>query len=245
MRSRGRRRLIALLRPSILGFMLAASPYGSTRAQATEPVALELVLAIDVSSSVSAAEYRLQMQGIAVALRHRQVQAAIAALQPDGVAACVLQWSGGRMQRMAVEWAHLRDTNDIERFATAIATAPRQLTGTTVLGGAIRTGLAEIQANDYIGRRRVIDISGDGYGGLSPRRERGRAVANGITINGLAILNEEPALGYYYEQHVIGGPGAFVIQAADFTDIADAMRRKLIRELRAPEIALRSDSVPE
>jgi hypothetical protein len=77
----------------------------------------------------------------------------------------------------------------------------------------------------------VIDVSGDGFTGLSPRRERDRAVERGVTINGLAILNEKPELGLYYAAHLIGGPGAFVLTAGSYEDFAEAMRDKLLQEI--------------
>jgi hypothetical protein len=101
----------------------------------------------------------------------------------------------------------------------------------------VRTALAEIEANRFEGRRKVIDVSGDGFTGLSPRRERDRAVERGVTINGLAILNEKPELGLYYAAHLIGGPGAFVLTAGSYEDFAEAMRDKLLQEISGFTVA--------
>ncbi len=82
-------------------------------------------------------------------------------------------------------------------FASSVAEAERLLTGGTNLGGAVRYSLEQIETNRFERRRKVIDVSGDGFTGLSPRQERDRAVSRGLTVNGLAILNERPELGLY------------------------------------------------
>jgi hypothetical protein len=124
-------------------------------------------------------------------------------------------------------------------LARSIEAAPRLLTGFTGLGGAIRFSLKKIEENEYEGRRMVIDISGDGSSSdLKPYLERDRAVARGATINGLAILNEEPDLASYYADYVIGGDRAFLMSAGDFEDFADAILHKLVREIACPEVAL-------
>lgn len=218
-----------------------AAIMSSAYAQQTKPVALELVLALDSSSSVSPEEYDLQRRGIAEAFRDPAVRKAVAGLGVPGLAVAVLQWSGGRMQRMSVEWAHLRGAADMDLFAATVARAERLLTGGTSLGGAVRTSLAEIETNRFEGRRKVIDVSGDGFTGLSPRRERDRAVSRGVTINGLAILNEKPELGLYFKAHLIGGPGAFVLTAGSYEDFATAMRDKLLQEISAFTVAGRGE----
>ena len=224
--------LAALLATASLILGLGVAP-----AQESEPVALELVLALDSSSSVSAEEFDLQRQGIAQAFRDPAVRTAIADLGAPGLAVAVLQWSGGRMQRTAVAWMRIADEAGIEAFAAAVAASERLLTGGTSLGGAVRRSLAEIEANRFEGRRKVIDVSGDGFTGLSPRRERDRAVARGVTVNGLAILNEKPELGLYYAAHLIGGPGAFVLTAGTYEDFAEALRDKLLQEISGFTVA--------
>ena len=98
-----------------------------------------------------------------------------------------------------------------------------------------------IERNRFAGDRRVIDVSGDGQNnmGVAPDSVRDAAVAAGITVNGLAILDEEPWLNQYYLANVIGGPGAFLEVASDFDSFAEAMRRKLRREISARPVALR------
>ena len=98
----------------------------------------------------------------------------------------------------------------------------------------LRFAIGHIENGPFRGARRVIDVSGDGESssGDSPDRFRDAAVAAGITINGLTILNEDPTLDQYYAEHVIGGPEAFVIAARDYEDFARAMRIKLLQEIR-------------
>jgi hypothetical protein len=217
---------------------------GNPRAQEageskTRLVALELVLAVDCSSSVDDLEFALQMQGYAEAFQDPDVTEAILSLGEKGLAVSLFQWSGSRMHLVSQPWTLLRTAEEIERFGIDLAASPRLLSGSTGLGGAIRYGLAEVEGNRFQGLRQVIDISGDGYAGISPDLERDRALARGVTINGLAITNEVPELGAYYAGHVIGGPGAFVITASDYQDFTAAIKRKLLRELAPPEMASR------
>ncbi len=144
------------------------------------------------------------------------------------------------MQRTSIDWTHLRDDAGAAGLAKAIEASKRQLRGGTSLGGAIRFSLERIENNRFEGRRKVIDVSGDGFTGHNPRRERDRALARGVTVNGLAIENEEPGLGAYYAEHGIGGSGAFVITIQDFGDFTLAIRQKLIREIAGMEVAAKA-----
>ncbi|MGP1254737.1 MAG: DUF1194 domain-containing protein [Kiloniellales bacterium] len=207
-------------------------------ASAQTRVDLELVLAVDASGSVDSAEYELQMQGIATALRDPEVADAIAGGPLSAIAVTVMLWAEANRPKQSLPWARLSDTDSIERFAAGVAEMPRRLpAGGTGIGKAIQYAVWEIDRNDYAGTRQVIDLSGDGREtafrefSLSARQGRSLAVLQGITVNGLAILNEVPDLATYYESEVIGGAGAFVEVARDYEDFAEALRRKLIREI--------------
>ncbi len=85
----------------------------------------------------------------------------------------------------------------------------------------------------------MIDISADGrnhtghkIGAVVPL-----AMILGVTVNGLAILNEVPTLHFCFEQQVISGPEAFVTEANDFAHYAAAILRKLIREIGYPAVS--------
>ncbi len=205
-----------------------------TAAAADRRVDLELVLAVDISSSVSTEEFNLQMGGLANAFRTPEVAAAIGASGDLGVAVALIQWSDNRRQYLAVDWALVHDSTSAHAFADRVAAAPRLVVGGgTAIGGAIKFGAAQIAGNAYRGQRKVIDVTGDGHTnqGWPDRPLRDAAVASGITINGLVILNEEPDLSAYYRANVIGGTGAFVMATMDFRSYGEAIIAKLIREI--------------
>jgi hypothetical protein len=207
---------------------------------AQETVRLELVLAVDCSSSVDAEEFSLQMQGIAAAFEDPGVLAALAQTGEAGIAVSLLQWSSASAQTRAIGWTRLAGSADAYAFAAKVRSVGRLVHGgATALASAIEVSAAWTHANGYQGERVVIDISGDGRSneGGSPAAARATANRAGITINGLAILNEEPQLAGYYIAGVVGGPGAFLLTAADFEDFAVAMRRKLYFEIVGPPVA--------
>jgi len=146
---------------------------------------------------------------------------------------------------MAVNWQLVSDRASAELLAQQIIAVGRLILGETAIDRALRFAMAEISTNDYSGRRRVIDLSGDGatnWGGL-PDEARDEAVAAGITINALAIVNEQPDLDRYFQDHVIGGVGAFVVRATDYEDFARAIRFKLIEEIQGRPAAGLSPSL--
>lgn len=197
-------------------------------------VDLELVLAVDSSSSVSEWEFKLQLQGLALAFQHPTVISAIEGYAPNGIAVSLVQWSGAGWQDQPVPFHLVKDKATASVFAARLATTPRKiLGGPTALGAAIDYCIGLLQLNQYQGTRRVIDISGDGVNnhGLSPVVARARATQLGITINGLAILNEEPSLDRYYRSRVIGGTNAFMLTANDYQQYTRAIRIKLIQEI--------------
>ncbi len=209
-------------------------------AQGGRPVDLELVLAVDTSSSVSPGEFNLQMQGLAEAFRSPDVQSAIAAAGDLGIAVAMVQWSDNRKQTVAIDWQMVEDPASAEAFAREIDNTPRFLIGGgTAIGGAVNFAARQFQINAFDGRRKVIDVSGDGRTnqGANPERARDDAVAQGITINGLAILNEDALVDRHYLAYVIGGTGSFVMQADDYADFARAIVEKLIKEIAGAPIA--------
>jgi hypothetical protein len=204
-------------------------------ARANQPVAIELVLALDCSASVDSSEYTLQLEGLAEAFRDPDVLAAVEGLRPLGVAIVVMQWGGPGESNVAVPWTHIAGARDAKAFGYLIGLVRRwQYASSTSIATAIRDSARLLDGNDFEGHRRVIDISGDGpdNSGFDLSALRERAVSSGITINGLAIEGEEKRLGQYYEERVIGGPDAFVEKARDFEDFARAIKAKLLRELR-------------
>ncbi|MFO1163576.1 MAG: DUF1194 domain-containing protein [Reyranellaceae bacterium] len=230
------RDMIGVARAAAAGLLGLAGP-----AVAEEPVDIELALAVDVSISVDGTELALQRQGLSAAFRDPAIIDAIAG-NAAGVAVMVMLWAGADQQLVAVDWRHLTDATSSRAFADeidrALAVDP-ELQGKTAIGNALHVAMGAIRDNAYLGARRKIDLSGDGHAneGFKPDRVRDYAVLSGITVSGLAILNDEPYLEQYYREHVIGGPGAFVMTAADYRDFVEAIRRKLLRELSPVEIS--------
>jgi hypothetical protein len=194
--------------------------------------ALALVLAVDVSGSVTAGSYVLQRDGIARAFENPRLAGAISAV-PDGIEALVLEWSDPDRIAITVGWTRLADATSAADFAAAVRATKRSSEGLTAIGPALLAAAAAFDHMPEPAPRRIIDISGDGMAnfGLPPTAARDRIVAAGISINGLAILTEEPWLEAYYRSNVVGGPGAFVVIARDFRSFADAILRKLVQEI--------------
>jgi hypothetical protein len=200
------------------------------------------VLAVDVSASVTADSYLLQRDGIARAFENPRLINAISAVH-GGIEALVLEWSDPDRVAITVGWTRLADATSAAAFAAAVRATKRSSGGLTAIGPALLAAAAAFDHMPEPAPRRIVDISGDGMAnfGLSPALARDRIVAAGISINGLAILTEEPWLEAYYRSNVIGGPGAFVVAARDFRSFADAMLRKLVPEIAgtAPSLARR------
>jgi hypothetical protein len=223
---------VAAIRHLLCAALLVVGLAAPAAAQTTTD--LQLVLAVDASGSVSHDRFELQKQGYVAAFRHPQVLQAILSGISQSIAVTMVQWTGPALQVIAVKWALINDVGSIRAFADEIDKSPRQLFGGgTSISGAIDTGVALLNDSPYKGARRVIDISGDGANnrGRSVRQARDEAVAAKIGINGLPILTLEPDLDKYYEDNVIGGPGAFVIAAKDYESFAAAILKKLITEI--------------
>lgn len=206
----------------------------------SRPVSLELLLAVDCSSSVSNEEFDLQMQGIALAFEHPSILAAIEQAGDQGIAVSLVQWSSLNDQAVALGWTHLRGAGDAFAFANDVRGVGRLITGgATSLSTVMTKAVEAIESNGIEGDRRVIDVSGDGRAneGESPAHARAYANQAGITVNGLAILNEEPDLAAYYLAWVVGGHGSFLLTADDYEDFVLAIRRKLHIEIAGPPLA--------
>lgn len=231
----------SLCRALALAFVGLLALGGEPATAQGQPVDLELVLAVDASSSVSDEEFDLQMKGLADAFRHEAVMAAIQATGDLGIAVTLIQWSDNLSQSTAVDWVRINNAQSAEAFGAAVERTPRFLVGgSTAIGGALKYSLRQMERNPYEGRRKVIDLSGDGRTnqGPPPDEVRDRAVLEGVTINALAILNEDLYVDRYYSRSVVGGTGAFVLTADDYEDFADSILLKLIREIAGAPIAL-------
>jgi hypothetical protein len=205
------------------------------------PVGLELVLLVDVSGSVSTAEYNLQKQGYVNAFNSAAVQTAILGSVGGAIAVTYVEWSGNNQQVQQVGWTLIDSAMDAGNFATAIGGTSRAFNGNTAIQDAIVFG-AGLFVNGFEGARNVIDVSGDGADNatavtadcnrfVNPNCGVDFALANGVdTINGLAILGESGLLAYY-TNNVAGGTGGFATSVNSFADFGTAIQGKLQREI--------------
>lgn len=198
------------------------------------PVDLQLILAIDSSGSIDAGEFRMQMDGFAAAFRNPHVLAAVKHGPLGAIAVTLIEWSSANQQHQSIAWTKICDEESILTFADQIATTPRYVVGgSTSLSDALRYAAGQFDVSGFVSERRVIDMSGDGSNnsGLPPENIRDAVVNSGITINGLAILTDEPGLQAYYQSSVIGGVGSFVMAAESFQTFSNAILSKLIQEI--------------
>ena len=229
-------------RSALAGSLAALAAAGSARAETT-PVDLQLVLAVDVSRSIDEVEADLQRRGYVEAMTNERVIDAILSGENRRIAVCYTEWAGTHYQMVVIDWTLIDSAGAARRFADKLAEAPRTSQSWTAVGAALAFAGQRFDNSGYSSRRHVIDISGDGRTNDGPPAEmiRDKLVAQGIVINGLPVMMNrtnfgrppDTGLDKYYEENVTGGPGSFVISAANFEDFGRAVRTKLIREISA------------
>lgn len=214
-------------------------------ARAAEPVDLLLVLAADVSRSVTEGKFKLQREGAAAAITHPEVLKAITSGANRRIAVCFVEWATTGMQVVVVDWTVIRDDGSARGFGDRLIETPRSFAGSTSLSGAIDYSVTQLERAPFTAERRIIDISGDGNNnsGRQVTDARDEAVAKGITINGLVILtplaesfrpehtNPPGGLEKYFQDNVIGGYGAFTVVAESHEAFGRALTKKLIAEI--------------
>ncbi|MFM9941541.1 MAG: DUF1194 domain-containing protein [Hyphomicrobiaceae bacterium] len=235
-----------LLFTSILSLALLLLPGPNQRpAQAEDQVDLLLVLAADISRSVDARKFKLQREGYAAALTDPKVIKAIQSVPTGRIAICFVEWSGASAQAVVVEWTVVGTAAEARALADRIVAAPRLFNERTAIGAAIDFSVRQIERSPIKAPRHVIDVSGDGTNniGRDVVQARDEALAKGITINGLAILSDVPlpsnpahthppgGLLKYYQDNVIGGPGAFALAAEGHEAFGQLIINKLIKEI--------------
>ena len=216
----------------------AASIRSASKAEEYQ-VDLALVLAIDCSFSVDSTEFRLQMEGLGRAFLRREIQEAINKGATGRIAVTALQWSDENNQMVVVPWTVISNPDQAEALGKVLARMPRRLAeGGTSISTALQYSAMQFDFAPSA-ERRVIDISSDGRNNIGPpvNMVRDRIVARGITINALTILNEWPTLDQYFERNVVGGQANFVMPANDYVSYAEAIYRKLLREIVGPGIS--------
>jgi hypothetical protein len=228
--------------------VLAATVRPGGIAAAAEPVDVALVLAADVSRSINDEEFALQRGGYAAALTSQRFLDAVHSGVHGAVAVALVEWAGEAEQRTVIDWTVIRNQADAEKFAAVLQSAPRSFVGRTAIGEGINAAASLFGEGGVEADRHVVDVSGDGTNnqGRPVTAARDAAVKAGVVINGLAIFNRRAAaqggfvalhtnppggLLKYYQDNVIGGPGAFALTIDDFKTFGDAMIRKLVAEI--------------
>ncbi len=237
---------MSVLRVSAIA-ILVASWLGAPGAKAAGSVDVALVLAADVSRSITTDEFQLQRQGYASAIASGDVVKAIRAGTHGAVALTFVEWAGATEQQVVVDWQVIDSNESAKNFADALLAAPRAYYGRTSISGALDFAVERLKASGVKADRQVIDVSGDGTNnaGRPLSDARADALATGVTINGLAIINDRGELygGFsghtqppgglpnWYHDNVTGGPGSFLLVVNDFEDFGDAMTKKLLTEI--------------
>ena len=232
-----------------IAFALAAAASLAARPALAEEgtVDLLLVLAADVSRSVDEKKFKLQRDGYAAAIADPRVVRAMTAGPAGRIALCFIEWASNGEQTVVIEWTAVAGDGDAKGISARVREAPRSFMGRTSISAAIDYSMAHLARSPFQAPRRVIDVSGDGTNnsGRPVTQARDEAIAAGVTINGLVILSEVPlptnpqhthppgGLTAYYENNVIGGPGAFVLEAENFESFGQLMISKLIKEIAA------------
>jgi len=233
-------------------FTLTASaaptlPRLADRSPQAIPVDVELIIAVDVSYSMDPEEQALQRDGYVQALRSREFMQALREGAHGKIAITYFEWAGQFDQKIIMPWRLIEGPESADAVAAEIANVPYRRASRTSIAGALIFAKPLFDHSGYRGLRRVIDVSGDGANNSGPLvvPTRDDVLAAGITINGLPIMLKRPnpgtmdidILDIYYEDCVIGGPGAFVVPIHERKQFIEATRTKLVLEIsgREPE----------
>ena len=229
-------RLACLL---LVGCIIIPSP---SRA---EEVDVALALVSDVSRSIDDAEFAMQKQGYRDAFTNPRVIAAIQGGVIGAIGVTYIEFAGASETRTIVPWTIIRDAATATQFVNSVAAASRSAWGRTSISAGLDLAMTELARFSPGATRKVIDVAGDGTNnsGRDADEVRDEAVSKGITINGLAIINDHPlawnfahiqppgGLDNWYRENVTGGPGSFVVAIHDFKDFTEALTRKLVNEI--------------
>ena len=214
------------------------------------PVDTELVIAVDVSNSMDPEEQELQREGYITGLTSREFLSAVRQGSHGKVAVTYFEWAGLYDQKIIMPWRMIDGPESADAVANEIARAPYRRAPRTSIFGALQFAKPLFDSSGYNGLRRVIDVSGDGVNNMGPpvTLMRDDVLGSGITINGLPIMLKRQVgygmwemqfenLDIYYEDCVVGGPGAFVVPIKERSQFKDATRQKLVLEIagRTPE----------
>jgi hypothetical protein len=217
----------------------------AAQARAADSVDLTLVLVSDVSRSIDDSEFKLEKEGYAAAFTSKPVIDAIQAGSIGAIAVAYVEFASSFEVRTVLDWQLIHDQASAQAFADKLVAAPRSFWGRTAISSGIDRAVQLLAESGFETQRRVIDVCGDGTNnaGRDVSEARDDAIGAGITINGLAIINDHPVswtyahvqppggLPNYYRQNVTGGPASFVLEVHDFHTFGEAMTRKLVTEI--------------
>ena len=222
-------------------------PHLADKSPSAIAVDVELVIAVDVSYSMDPDEQALQREGYIMALTSREFMQALREGANSKIAITYFEWAGQFDQKIIMPWRLIEGPESADAVANEIAAAPYRRASRTSISGGLIFAKTLFDHSGYRGLRRVIDVSGDGANNAGPLvvPTRDDVLAAGITINGLPIMLKRPYPGtmdmenldVYYEDCVIGGPGAFVVPIRERAKFIEATRTKLVLEVagRQPE----------
>ena len=215
-------------------FLIFVCLLGTTRARADEAVDMALVMAVDVSGSISDNMLDFELAGHAAAFREASLRDAIGSGPHHRIGVTLVSWSSPGSLHVLVPWRIIANAADAEAMAAAILKAPREFVGgSTAVGRCIEDSAKLFAASGLRADRKVIDIASNGFSnaGIDPAIARDKALAQGIIINGLVILDEYNWLEEYYGENVIGGLNSFVRTARDRNSFSGALLAKLLQEV--------------
>jgi hypothetical protein len=227
-------------------------------ARAADSVDLALVLVTDVSRSIDDSEFKLEKEGYASAITSQQVIDAIHGGSVGAIAVAYVEFASSFEVRTVLDWSVIRDRASAQDFADRLTAAPRSFWGRTAISAGIDRAVQLLAESGFETQRRMIDVCGDGTNnaGRDVTEARDDALKAGITINGLAILNDHPVswtyahvqppggLPKYYRDNVTGGASSFVLEVHEFQTFGEAMTRKLISEIAGLDTPSRLAAAP-
>lgn len=225
-----------IARRALLGGLYAAAYNRAAYAQAYSPVACALVLAVDVSGSVTQDRFDMQRRGYVRALSHPEIHRRVGQSPYGAIAVTYFEWVGQAQQRVIVPWARLSSRGSFAAFVAALDAAPRPFDGMTGISAALDFAADLFIACPFRAPRRVVDISGDGVNndGPPPAQARARAIQRDIVVNGLPIDTDQRApdqVRDHYANEVVGGENAFTMPVSGYETAAFGLMAKLSREI--------------
>ena len=241
MRVGGRRSFFVrcLIAAVVLGYIGFQNSSLSQSKDSITEVDLELVIAADISFSISVGEQNIQRRGYAQAFLKPEVIAAVTSGPNSKIAVTYVEWAGPGTQFQVVPWTLIDGTKSAQAFADKLREAPIHRGGETSISKGLLYVSALFETTPFKGLRKVIDISGDGpnNGGPGVMGPREQLLSRQVTINGLPLVGDagdssvEMDVAAYYRDCVSGGPGSFVFPVSSWREFGRSISRKLVMEI--------------